>query len=477
MAGPLGVAVRWAELGTGVPGLDVAVSTLPAEVAGHYAQSIAGYRCCWTPSTTRADTAGRGARRRRGRVISGLQMLPAPGRRAGRTVHRDDRPRRGDEGGPGGALAWDRGGVGGRRWLTALTGFDLARRRLPNLLTLPGAVAILGWAVTTGRAAGPALAGAAALFAGYLLIHLVAPADLGAGDVKLALGVGALTVCARHRRLDPGHPRRTAADRGLGADRAAVRAHRHRPARPGDVSERSCGPGALMPSCGNGVHRSDDGFGCRDTRMGEWPTCCDGLPQVNPTAALWSRCSKGMVAGLSITSDDIATQLQRRRLGYGRGARMKFEKDPGHHPGRGPARPHPGRSHRRRDRQHRVAQVGDRDGLRSVSRPNSSTATPPATPPLTRPRPGTPTTPGCSSTVFDDARPVLERASARETAARVAVGPSPGLLQQALGVEVVSHVISIGASKPYDGPSPQPQDLAASTTARSAPSTRMPRRP
>ena len=63
---------------------------------------------------------------------------------------------------------------------------------------------------------------------------------------------------------------------------------------------------------------------------------------------------------------------------------------------------------------------------------------------------------------FDDARPVLERASARETAARVAAGTiARAFLRQALGVEVLSHVISIGASEPYDGPPPQASDLAA----------------
>jgi chorismate synthase len=63
---------------------------------------------------------------------------------------------------------------------------------------------------------------------------------------------------------------------------------------------------------------------------------------------------------------------------------------------------------------------------------------------------------------FDDARPVLERASARETAARVAAGTiAREFLRQALGVEVLSHVISIGASAPYDGPPPRPADLDA----------------
>ena len=77
-------------------------------------------------------------------------------------------------------------------WLAALTGYDIAQRRLPNVLTLPGAALILVWAAASGRG-WPALAGAAALFGGYLLIHLASPADLGAGDVKLALGLGALT--------------------------------------------------------------------------------------------------------------------------------------------------------------------------------------------------------------------------------------------------------------------------------------------
>jgi chorismate synthase len=82
--------------------------------------------------------------------------------------------------------------------------------------------------------------------------------------------------------------------------------------------------------------------------------------------------------------------------------------------------------------------------------------------PLTRPRPGHADYAGMLKYGFDDARPVLERASARETAARVAAGTvARAFLQQALGVEVISHVVSIGASKPYDGPSPQPRDLAA----------------
>ena len=75
-------------------------------------------------------------------------------------------------------------------WLIALSGFDIRQRRLPDRLTLPGAAAILG-----GRGVHrhrlPAAIGGVALFGVYLAVHLIAPAAMGAGDVKLAIGVGA----------------------------------------------------------------------------------------------------------------------------------------------------------------------------------------------------------------------------------------------------------------------------------------------
>jgi leader peptidase (prepilin peptidase)/N-methyltransferase len=77
-------------------------------------------------------------------------------------------------------------------WLAALSCYDIRERRLPNTLTLTGAGAILAVAALAGR--GPsALAGAVALTAIYLLVHCVAPGGMGAGDVKLAIGLGALT--------------------------------------------------------------------------------------------------------------------------------------------------------------------------------------------------------------------------------------------------------------------------------------------
>ncbi|KUI17291.1 peptidase A24 [Mycobacterium sp. GA-1285] len=77
-------------------------------------------------------------------------------------------------------------------WLAALSVFDVRHARLPNWLTLPGGLAILAVAALGGRGL-PAAAGAAALFAVYLSVHLVAPAAMGGGDVKLAIGVGGLT--------------------------------------------------------------------------------------------------------------------------------------------------------------------------------------------------------------------------------------------------------------------------------------------
>jgi len=83
-------------------------------------------------------------------------------------------------------------GAGVLSWLVALSVFDIRDRRLPNWLTLPGAVVIVVAAVFAGRGL-PAVAGGAALFAAYLVVHVLAPSALGAGDVKLAIGVGALT--------------------------------------------------------------------------------------------------------------------------------------------------------------------------------------------------------------------------------------------------------------------------------------------
>jgi leader peptidase (prepilin peptidase) / N-methyltransferase len=79
-------------------------------------------------------------------------------------------------------------------WMAVLSSYDVRQRRLPNQLTIPGFAAITLGAVGAGHGRA-ALVGAAALAAVYLLVHLLAPAAMGAGDVKLALGMGALTGC------------------------------------------------------------------------------------------------------------------------------------------------------------------------------------------------------------------------------------------------------------------------------------------
>ena len=79
-------------------------------------------------------------------------------------------------------------------WMVLLSIYDVRQRRLPNTLTLPGAVLIVIGAYVAGHGTA-SLAGATALFMAYLLVHLVSPTAMGAGDVKLAIGLGALTGC------------------------------------------------------------------------------------------------------------------------------------------------------------------------------------------------------------------------------------------------------------------------------------------
>lgn len=165
-----------------------------------------------------------------------------------------------------------------------------------------------------------------------------------------------------------------------------------------------------------------------------------------------------MVAGVEVTSSQIADQLARRRLGYGRGARMKFEADQvtvigGVRHGLtmgGPVAIEVGNTEWPKWETVMSADPVPKDELDGIAR-NA---------PLTRPRPGHADYSGMLKYGFDDARPVLERASARETAARVAIGTvARNFLRQVLGIDVLSHVISIGDSSPYTGFAPTFADL------------------
>jgi chorismate synthase len=179
---------------------------------------------------------------------------------------------------------------------------------------------------------------------------------------------------------------------------------------------------------------------------------------------------EGLPAGVEVTTADLAAVLARRRLGYGRGARMTFEQDEvrilgGVRHGRtmgGPIAVEIANSEWPKwvdvmsadpvppERLQVDAGTGD---AREIARNR----------PLTRPRPGHADLVGMRKYGFEDARPVLERASARETAARVALGElAARFLAQAAGVRLVSHVVAIGpVAVPDDAVLPTPDDVAS----------------
>jgi chorismate synthase len=174
--------------------------------------------------------------------------------------------------------------------------------------------------------------------------------------------------------------------------------------------------------------------------------------------ALLAIC-EGMPAGVEVGTADIAEALARRRAGYGRGARMKFEQDEveltaGVRHGRtlgGPVAIRIANTEWPKWETVMSPDEVDADVLAGQAR-NA---------PLTRPRPGHADLAGMQKYGFDDARAVLERASARETAARVALGEvARRFLRQVLGAEILSHVVAIGpVSAPADL-APRPDDAA-----------------
>ena len=169
---------------------------------------------------------------------------------------------------------------------------------------------------------------------------------------------------------------------------------------------------------------------------------------------------EGMVAGVEVTTADIAAELERRKLGFGRSPRMNFEADEleiigGVRHGRtqgGPVAVRIANTEWPKWEQVMAADPVDPDVLASLARNE----------PLTRPRPGHADLPGMQKYGFEESRPVLERASARETAARVAVGTvARHFLRQLLGVEIVSHVVSLGGVSAESDHLPGPGDLKA----------------
>ena len=170
---------------------------------------------------------------------------------------------------------------------------------------------------------------------------------------------------------------------------------------------------------------------------------------------------EGMVAGVEVTTSDLTVQLERRRLGFGRSPRMAFEVDDVQILGGvrhgltqgGPIAVTIGNSEWPKWEKVMSADPVDPSELKPTGRNEA----------LTRPRPGHADLPGMQKFGFDEARPVLERASARETAARTALGTvARRFLKQVFDVDIVSHVVSIGRAKtPEDAPVPGPGDLDA----------------
>jgi chorismate synthase len=169
---------------------------------------------------------------------------------------------------------------------------------------------------------------------------------------------------------------------------------------------------------------------------------------------------EGLPAHVAITSGDIANALARRRLGFGRGARMKFEADMvtilggvrhGETQG-GPIAIQIGNTEWPKWQTVMAADPVSPEELEGQAR-NAA---------LTRPRPGHADLVGMQKYDFDESRPVLERASARETAARVALGRvAYAFLQQSLGVSLLSHVVELGTARAPAGVVPHAMDLAS----------------
>jgi chorismate synthase len=163
---------------------------------------------------------------------------------------------------------------------------------------------------------------------------------------------------------------------------------------------------------------------------------------------------EGLPAGLEITVEEIQSELARRRLGYGRGPRQRFEVDELTLVG--------GVRHGRTLGSPVAIEIKNTEWYRSDKWHAEMSAAPGATEdPLTQVRPGHADLAGMQKYGFTDARDVLERASARETAARVAAGALAKKLLAVLGVEVISHVIQMGSARVPDGTTrPTPSDLA-----------------
>jgi chorismate synthase len=168
---------------------------------------------------------------------------------------------------------------------------------------------------------------------------------------------------------------------------------------------------------------------------------------------------EGLPSGIPVTLDQLRTDLARRKLGYGRGARMKFEQDELAMTG--------GVVHGRTLGSPVAVRIGNTEWpkwteVMGVEPLDEELPGRGRSAPLTRPRPGHADLVGMQKYDFDEARPILERASARETAARVALGAIARAFLGELGITLVSHTLSIGPVRVPEGAAlPKPGDVDA----------------
>ena len=160
---------------------------------------------------------------------------------------------------------------------------------------------------------------------------------------------------------------------------------------------------------------------------------------------------EGVPAGLLVTAEDIQRGLARRRLGFGRGPRMRFEVDEVSLVG--------GIRHGRTLGSPIAIEIANTEWPKWEEEMSPAPGLPSKV--LTQPRPGHADLAGMLKYGLDDARDVLERASARETAARVAAGTVAKLLLGQIGVDVLSHIVQMGKARAHPEALPRPEDLAA----------------
>ena len=163
---------------------------------------------------------------------------------------------------------------------------------------------------------------------------------------------------------------------------------------------------------------------------------------------------EGLPAGLEVTAEQVQSELARRRLGYGRGPRQRFEQDEIVLLG--------GIRHGRTLGSPVAIEIKNSEWSKSdVWHEEMSPAPGKTKKPLTQPRPGHADLTGMQKYGFDDARDVLERASARETAARVAAGALAKIFLGTIGVEILSHVVQMGSARNTTAVRPLMSDLQA----------------